>query len=134
MIKRYKKFEDVKLSDNFISTDFDCKCREKTCDFTLIDSDLIYALDQLVDRFVPQIQILSGYRCSHHNAAVQGKLGSFHLLGKGSDIKSQFASPEEIYYHTKSIPLFNNGGIGVYLNWIHLDVRGYKSRWGKFLD
>lgn len=108
--------------------DFDCKCTNATCRHLYIDTDLVLGLDLLHDLF-PQITINSGFRCTAHNKAVGGKAGSFHLLGKAADIRSQFADPTELYYAADKLSVFNQGGVGIYTNFIHVDVRGYRSRW-----
>lgn len=133
MVKKYVKAEAVQLTDNFFSTDFDCKCHHPFCTYTLIDTDLVDSLDVLADKF-GSIEITSGFRCSVHNNEVGGKPGSQHLQGKAVDIKTIFASLNELYFTAVKIENFLNGGVGVYNNFIHLDVRGYKARWGNHIE
>ena len=39
-------------------------------------------------------------------------------------------SPEQLAVIAEEIPLFREGGIGVYASWVHLDVRqSGKARW-----
>lgn len=129
MVKKYPKAIAAELTKNFLSTDFDCKCTHKFCTYTLVDTDLVDGLEELCDKFA-KIDINSGYRCSVHNAEVMGKLGSQHLLGKAADVHTIFASVMEIYYCASKISHFECGGIGLYSNFLHLDVRGHKARWG----
>ncbi len=129
MVKKYPKGVATQLTDNFFTKDFDCKCHHPFCTYTLVDTDLVESLDELCDKF-GKISINSGFRCSVHNHEVGGKPGSVHMQGKAADVKSVFASVTEIYYAAVKIQNFLDGGIGIYSNFIHLDVRGYRARWG----
>src|SRR6266851_4309780 len=53
-------------------------------------------------------------------------------LGIAADIKIQGLSLQQQYDRAKSVPDFDNGGIGVYdTNFIHVDVRDGKARWSR---
>lgn len=128
MIKEYKKGKSFQISKYFSSIEFDCQCKYPECTTTLVDDDLIYALDKL-RRKVRPIHITSGYRCSRHNKDVGGKLGSYHLLGKAADIYVEGLEISSLYYYIVDIAEFKKGGVGVYSTFIHCDVRGTTSRW-----
>jgi len=124
----YKRGETKQLSEYFSSNMFDCACNYPDCLKTLISEELVDGLQNLITRF-PIIHISSGYRCDKHNTDVGGKLGSFHKKGMAADIISPFGTPEEVSTEAQKIECFNNGGIGKYSTFVHLDVRGQKSRW-----
>lgn len=130
MVKQFKKGEGTRLSNNFTSSDFDCKCTNAGCNYTLVDTDLVDGLDALSDLFA-KLNIHSGFRCTVHNAQVAGKPGSMHLVGKAADISSHFADPREMFYAADKIKIFHEGGMGIYYNFIHVDCRGYRSRWNE---
>lgn len=129
MVKEYKKGEYVELSLHFKLSEFDCHCSYENCTYTLVDTDLVKALEKLRKKNRAPLIINRGYSCSAHNKDIGGKPGSFHLCGKAVDIKVEGQSPSSFYYMVASVPEFSEGGIGNGATFIHADVRGYKSRW-----
>ena len=87
MIKQYEKGKAVKLSANFKSTEFDCKCGRKDCKITLIDLDGVACAQRVRDFFGKEIVPTSGYRCAVHNKNVGGVSSSKHLKGLAFDLK-----------------------------------------------
>lgn len=87
MIKQYEKGKAVKLSANFKSTEFDCKCSRKDCKITLIDLDGVACAQRVRDFFGKEIVPTSGYRCAVHNKNVGGVSSSKHLKGLAFDLK-----------------------------------------------
>lgn len=126
----FKKGVSVVVSEEFHSTDFDCKCVFPECTVTRLCEDMVAGVTKLALYF-PIIIIDSGFRCPRHNAEpkVGGKPDSQHILGKAADIKSRFGTPKEIKDRAEELPVFANGGIGLYPSWVHVDSRGHKSRW-----
>jgi len=81
-----------------------------------------------------ELLITSGYRCPAHNAEVGGAKHSQHLLGRAVDLWSDQVGVRDLARAAEAIPAFAVGGIGVYVGrreWIHLDVRGHRARWGQ---
>lgn len=128
MISEYKKGKSFQLSKNFSSLEFDCHCQYKECNTTVVDLELIDALERLRKKVKP-IHITSGYRCSRFNKDVGGKLGSYHLVGRAADIYVEGLSISSLYYYIIEIPTFKNGGVGTASTFIHVDSRGHCSRW-----
>lgn len=125
MIKEYKKGLSVKLSKSFISTEFDCHCKRKTCTITLIDTDLIKRLQIKRNLFGKPMTIISGHRCNLHNQSLpNAKPGSFHLIGKAADIEVEGMSHPDLQKQCEDFD-----GLGKGVNITHVDVRGYKARW-----
>ena len=99
----------------------------------MVSGALIQSLEQLRGLGPEPIIVHDGYRCPEHNREVGGVEHSEHLLGIAADIKIQGLSLQQQYDRAKTVPDFDNGGIGVYpeSNFIHVDVRDGKARWAK---
>ena len=87
MVKQYVKGKATKLSDNFKSTEFDCKCKRTDCKVTRIDEALIECVQKVRDTVEKAVVVNSGYRCDAHNKAVGGASGSKHKSGLAVDLK-----------------------------------------------
>ena len=95
---------------------------------TVVHRELIVRLNAIRSRFGKPIIVNSGYRSPDHNKAVGGVKNSFHVQGLAADIR-----PEDL----KDLPelqkiadeLNPHGGVGFYNTFVHVDVRGEKSRW-----
>ena len=124
-IKKYTKGKAIKLSENFNSTEFDCKCGA-ACSSTLIDETLVALLQQIRNHFKKPIIITSGYRCAAHNKEVGGATNSYHTKGQAADIVVYGVSPQEVAKYAESIGV---KGIGLYDSFVHIDTRTSKSFW-----
>lgn len=115
-----------RVSKNFKRSEFKCKCGN--CTFEAVDVELLEVLEDLRAWADGPITITSGNRCADHNSAVGGAPGSKHVSGIAADIKVADISTEEVYrYLDSKYP--NKYGIGLYDNWVHIDVRSEKARW-----
>lgn len=124
-VSQYKKGQTVKLSDNFISTEFDCQGKG-CCSATLIDNCLVEYLQQIREHFRKPITISSGYRCATHNANVGGASQSYHMRGQAADIVIAGITPAQVASYAESIGI---KGIGLYSSFTHIDTRATKSFW-----
>lgn len=119
----FAKGLSVPLSTHFSSTHFDCHCKRQECEITIVDSELPEALESLWDIIGP-FKIDSGFRCLDHNTQVGGQPHSKHTLGQAADCKSLSGKPgAEMAVAAEKVTEFQNGGIGTYGMWVHLDVR-----------
>ena len=123
----------MRLSDNFDSHEFDCRCCH--CGGHGMHPQLISALEQLRCKIDSAITIVSGFRCLRYNMEDPDRApNSRHLFGEAADLRlppemtaKQFAKIAE------QVEAFANGGIGIYKEFIHVDVRWVsgmsKARW-----
>jgi len=78
------------------------------------------------------IHINDSYRSPAHNAAVGGKSGSMHLVGKAADITCAGFTPSQVKDTIESLIAegkIMEGGVGLYDDFVHYDIRGTKARW-----
>jgi len=116
---------EKQLSKNF-------KVREFVCgdgsDSVLIDDDLIQILQNIRDHFGVPVIVNSAYRTHAHNARIKGSPTSQHLYGTAADISLQGVPPLIVCQYAEHI-LDYRGGVGIYSNFTHVDVRANRSRW-----
>ena len=124
MINIYKKGANEKLSENFNTTEFDCKCTK--CNTTQIDPLLIAFLQKIRDNFNAPVTINSGFRCKEHNTSVGGSKNSQHLTGSAADIAVKGVDPINVARYAEQIGV---KGIGLYQWGCHIDTRIKKSFW-----
>jgi hypothetical protein len=126
MVKSYAKGTAAKLSNNFKSTEFDCKCKYSDCKKTLIDLDGVECLQKARDLVGKPITINSGFRCKTHNKKVGGVSSSLHLKGTAFDL----ACPKGIGLNDFAFICEQAGFHGVLRydgeNFVHCDMRSGK--------
>ena len=118
----------MKLSEHFDSSEFACKCGCGGLEEGAgIDRRLVDVLENMRQFLGVPLEINSGYRCPAHNLSVGGVWNSQHTKGTAADV----ALPEgmDAEYLAVVAEKFGADGIGVYDWGVHVDVRGYKSRW-----
>ena len=125
-IKAYSKQKNgnSKVSTNFRVREFAC---QDGSDPIFIDSELVSVLQKIRNHFGKAVTITSAYRTPTHNKKVGGTSFSQHLYGKAADIKVQGIAPKEVATYAET--LLDEGGIGIYNTFTHIDVRSTKSRW-----
>ena len=126
----YSKNQATKLSNNFNSSEFNCK-GSGCCSSTIINPQLVKYLQQIRDHFNAPITITSAYRCPTHNSRVGGAPGSRHSKGDAADIVVKGVAPREVAKYAESIGI---KGIGLYEtsadgHFTHIDTRTSKSFW-----
>lgn len=124
MKKTYIKGKSEILSQNFESSEFDCKCKG-CCSKTVIDTELVKLLQKVRAHFGKAVKINSGYRCNKHNESVDGSRTSQHLSGCAADIVVSDVSTEEVAKYLESI---GAKGIIRYVTkrFVHVDTRKTK--------
>lgn len=127
------------LSPHFYANEFACPC----CKEYRIAVEVLEGLEQARDLAgmplavaqttldSPNNPLGSGYRCPAHNARVEGaSQKSNHMLGIAADVSvpSGLLSTPQLAGIMERIPVFRNGGIGIYSNFVHVDS-GKRRRW-----
>ena len=74
------------------------------------------------------VNINSGYRCPIHNANVQGATNSRHLIPDAADFWINGVSNSDVQEYAETV-VGDEGGLGIYPNFTHIDTRGYRARW-----
>ena len=126
IVKTYslKKDGNMKLSKNFTVKEFRCKDGSDTI---LISMSTVGILQAVCDYFGQPITITSAYRTPSHNASVGGASASQHVKGTACDIQVANVPPAAVAaFIEKFFPIT---GCGLYSTFVHVDTRGYKSRW-----
>lgn len=120
--------KNEKLSPNFNSGEFACKCGRRLCNVSFISEDLLEALEALRAYFNAPVSINSGYRCIEHNQRIGGSENSRHTHGLAVDIVIKGQEPAAVYDYLNS--RYPGGvGLGNYKTFTHFDVRPEKARW-----
>lgn len=128
-IKTYSKNQfNLRLTANFKVNEFACKCG---CSTVKIDDKLVKFVQKIRTHFGKSITINSGYRCSKHNAKIDGASKSKHVYGQAADIVVEGVSPKEVAKYAESIGVL---GIGLYNtdkdgHFVHIDTRTTKFFW-----
>ena len=130
MVKTYslKKDGSNKLSANFVVSEFACK---DGSDKVLIDTELVEILQKIRNYFGKPIIITSAYRNDTYNRKIGGVSNSQHVKGTAADICISTVEPAEIAKYAEYI-MPGKGGIGLYSNFVHVDVRANRSRWTNY--
>mgnify|MGYP006395820625 FL=1 len=123
----------MKINKNFSLKEFDCKDGTVMPENVKINIlELAKNLQILRDYLGLSIKINSAYRSASHNKKIGGVKNSQHVKGRASDIVVKGMSSIEL---AKAIELLiknkqmSEGGIGIYTNFVHYDIRGTKARW-----
>lgn len=114
---------NIQISKNFKLREF--QCRDGNFQVRL-DAKLLKKLQELRDIVGRPIIINSGYRTVEYNKKIGGSPNSQHILGRAVDIVIPPLDPREIAEVAESIGF---GGIGIYEDFVHVDVRDKRARW-----
>lgn len=126
-INAYSKKKDgnKKLSANFKVKEFACK---DGSDPIFIAPALVELLQNIRNHFGKAVNINSAYRTAAYNKKVGGATYSQHCYGTAADIRISGVKPKDVAAFVETL-MPNTGGIGIYSNFTHVDVREVKSRW-----
>ena len=123
----------MKLTKNFSKAEFESKDgAEMPKDVLLNIQKLANQLQVLRNYINSSITVNSGYRSESHNKLIGGSVNSQHLLGKASDITVKGYTPKKVHeaieYLIKNGDMLQ-GGLGLYKNFVHYDIRKQRARW-----
>lgn len=119
----YSKSWNEELTKNFSLREFHCHCKLDTCTITMVNDQLLTALQLIRNHFKSTIKILSGYRCVQHNIDVGGSKQSQHLIGLAADIIVFDVPPKEVQEYLIMQQDNLEITIGRYDTFTHIDVR-----------
>ena len=88
-------------------------------------------MQKIRSHFGKAVTINSAYRNPSYNKKIGGVSNSQHTKGTAVDICINSIAPAEIARYAEYI-MSNKGGIGLYSNFVHIDVRANRSRWANF--
>jgi hypothetical protein len=123
----WKKGDRFPLSSHFMSTEFECKCRNASCVEQKVSSTLVDKLENVRIKLQAPITITNSFRCSAYNKELKD-LGykvannSQHLLGRAADITSR--KFDELFYLLED----EFKAIGLARTFYHVDERDDKDR------
>lgn len=116
---------NTKVTDHFRVREF--ACTDGT-DTVFISPLLAEVLETIRVHFNVPVTVSSGYRTEARNKAVGGSTYSQHKYGLAADICVAGVAPAKVAAYAETL-LEDSGGIGVYSDFVHIDVRVEKSRW-----
>ena len=117
------------LSAHFRLSEFKCH-DENYYGYVRVAPALIELLEKIRKEVGGAVSVISGYRPPAYNAAIPGAAkNSYHIDGIAADIVTRIISYEKFYAICNRIN--PHGGVGKYWNlgFVHVDVRGFLSRW-----
>ena len=127
------KKEKMRLTKNFIKSEFDCHCG---CE---MPNEVLYSVQKVANQLQllrshtgKSITVNSAYRCQEHNTAIGSNNTSQHILGKAADITIKGYTPDETSLLIKSFieeGKILQGGVGMYNTFTHYDIRKTKALW-----
>lgn len=122
-----------KLTKNFDLSEFECNDGSWMPDNVYNNvKRAANNLQKLRDIYKRSINITSAYRSRKYNKKIGGVSNSTHTLGLATDIQIKGIDYNKLYNHIETLiqdGLLLEGGLGLYDNFIHYDIRGKKARW-----
>lgn len=139
VVKEIKPEKKIITGDTYISEHFQV-WEFRSADGHKPDRETIENLKQLVANlevlrtYVERpVNVNSGYRSKAHNATIKGAaLNSYHVKGMAVDIWVPGIKPErlaKIIENLIKVGMMDEGGLSIYSNHVHYDIRGKKARW-----
>ena len=117
---------DAKVSEHFKLREFKCNDNSRV---VVLNSELVAVLEMARRHFGKAIKINSGYRTVAYNSTLKNSSpNSQHTHGNAADIVVTDVKPIDVYrYFNMSYP--DTYGVGIYITFVHIDVRPNKARW-----
>lgn len=109
----------ARLSKNFTSEEFACKCG---CGYDTPNPELIRMLQAARDMYGKSMIISSGCRCIKHNRMVGGATNSAHITGKAADILTPTGIDRYLIIKALIQAGFERLGINFNKKFIHVDI------------
>lgn len=123
----------MKISVNFEKSEFDSHDGGvMPVDVFLNVVKLANQLQRVRDELNRTVKVNSGYRSPEHNKKIGGVPDSQHVFGRAADIVVDGVSPKKVFETIETLISRGDmlqGGLGLYDNFVHYDIRGIRSRW-----
>ena len=131
--KLRKNMKSNTLTKNFTFEEFESKDgapmpKEVKDNIRLLAKEL----EKIRAAFNLPVKINSGYRSPEHNKRIGGASDSQHMKGTAADFTIPGRTPKQIGIVLEGLikdGKIKQGGLGIYANWVHYDIRGTKARW-----
>lgn len=123
----YSAGGETRLSPHFKVKEFHSV--KDPSDVVKVDEKLLQLLENIRNFTGKPVHINSGYRSPEYNKTIKNASpNSQHRFGKAADIVISGVSPAKVAEIAECY-LGTSGGIGIYKNFTHVDVRNGHSRW-----
>jgi uncharacterized protein YcbK (DUF882 family) len=130
----------MKLTNNFSLNEFESNIpRRKGFPVIQVPLELMGNVRELANNLQiirnhidKPITITSGFRTEDYNKKVGGKPQSYHLRALAADMHVEGMKPSELHKVVLELAeegFIKQGGIGIYDDFVHYDIRGFKARW-----
>tara|TARA_R110001592_G_scaffold17589_2_gene73937 strand:+ start:286 stop:675 length:390 start_codon:yes stop_codon:yes gene_type:complete len=124
------------MTKNFTKEEFDCNCNCGVCEMPInVYHNVVKVANQLQvlrDELKKPIHINSGYRSEEYNKKIGGVKHSQHIMGRAADIVVKDMTSIEVSKVIEELIDKGDmlqGGLGIYSNFCHYDIRGERRRW-----
>lgn len=117
------------LTENFSREEFACKGLACCGHSAPVVPTLVRGLQELRNALQVPVRINSAFRCNVYNKEIGSSGTSQHCIGMAADIRVDGTIPELVFEAAQLIDIFAEGGIGIYDDFVHVDVRGKYARW-----
>lgn len=123
----YMMDKDKNISPHFKVREF--HSIKDPCDMLKVDERLVQLLENIRNFTGKPVHINSGYRSQKYNKTIKNASpNSQHCSGRAADIVISGVSPAKVAEIAECY-LGSSGGIGIYRNFTHVDVRDGHARW-----
>jgi zinc D-Ala-D-Ala carboxypeptidase len=128
-----------RLSRHFTVEEFDCHDGTKVQprDYNGLAYLCRTYLEPLRAKYGP-VKVHSGFRTRRYNASVGGASNSFHIYtihdgnDQAADVSCARGGPRQWHATLSAIrrrKRAGKGGLGLYVNFVHVDIRDYQANW-----
>jgi uncharacterized protein YcbK (DUF882 family) len=124
------------LTPHFSRSELRCHDGTDVPDEYLVNALQICRRAEILRAEVGPLFVTSGYRTPVWNRKVGGAKGSLHLKASALDLTSRLVSAKKlhaIYLKLIKAGKVEDGGLGLYRNWIHIDI-GRPRRWSSGVE
>lgn len=112
-----------KLSENFNSEDFKCKCGVCKGEGFKFHLGLVGALEMIAEHFKKKPEVITAFWCEKYFDSLKKSHKSYHTRGKAAHIRIEGVTLKELFVFAETIPGLNGLGFYPKENFIHIDTR-----------